>query len=202
MSDMSHAGNMDTDMGDLESTGASPQPPMNVEGHASAHGQSAHGGTSQTGETSQQGTPRARSVSPSRQAALTARIPSRITGISKTTTRNVTPPRTRFSRADAASALQQTAEMQRQTHQTAQSAVGQADAALQEARKAAMETEAVKKTVQEALSSYFEASTSLSAQQVSKLTQDTYAEFQAAYKEHSSLKDSLRAQENETLRLK
>jgi hypothetical protein len=88
------------------------------------------------------------------------------------------------------------------TQATAYSAASYADVAMQEARRAMLETTSVRKTVKDALAAHLQASTSLSGQQVTKLAQDTSAEFQAAVGEQRRLEKCLHDQQAETERLR
>ena len=106
-----------------------------------------------------------------------------------------TPPRGKMTlEGEAASTLQRTQE-------TAQSAAGYVDGAMQEAWKAMLETASVQKAVEDTLSMPVQASTSLSGQQIAQLVCETSAEFQAAIGEQKRLEQRFKEQHEETIRL-
>ena len=109
--------------------------------------------------------------------------------------RSPTPTRTRITlEGEAVQTLQRTQD-------TAQSAAGYVDAAMQEARKAMMETVAVRKAVEDALSAHLQTSTTLSGQQIASLAHETSKEFQAAMGEQRRLEKRLQEQQEETSKL-
>ena len=116
--------------------------------------------------------PRSRSATPPRRTTSAVAAASWIqTRATTMKCRSPTPPRSRITlEGEAAETLQR-------TEATAQSAAGFADAAMQEARKAMMETASVRKAVEDTLSLHLQASTSLSGQQIAQLARETSAEF-------------------------
>ena len=82
--------------------------------------------------------------------------------------------------AETEAVWQRTMELQHQTHEQTKVVQQHADAAMLEARRAMTETAAVRTTVEEALTKHLQASTTLSASQVSQLAHDTSQELQTA----------------------
>ena len=93
-------------------------------------------------------------------------------------------------------------ELQHQAQEQTRAVQSQADAAMLEARRALTETAVVRTTVEEALTQHLQASTSLSALQVSTLAQDTSRELQTAVQERRQLQERLHAQAVESERVK
>ena len=113
-------------------------------------------------EVSTAGTSRQRPSTPSRRApssrATTSRIPTCVSMVRKPARRSPTPSRTRASVAisdEAAAALLRTERLQLSTQQQTQVASAQADAAMEAARKAILETAAIRRTVKAALTAQF-----------------------------------------------
>ena len=140
--------------------------------------------------------PRSKSPVPKGRRSPPGAAPSKIpTRTSVMKRRSPTPPRSRITlEGEAAQTLQRTQD-------TAQSAAGQADAALQAARTAMLETAAVRKTVEDALAAHLQTSTSLSGQQIASLAHETSKEFQAALGEQRRLEQCLKEQREETAKL-
>ena len=104
--------------------------------------------------------------------------------------RSPTPARTRGSAAlsdEASAALQRTERLQQSTQLQTQVASAQADAAMEAARKAVLDTAEVRRTVEAALAAQFQHQTALTADQVDKLAKETSQKWQGAIQESQLL---------------
>ena len=148
-----------------------------------------------------------RSRSPqSRQRDVPSAAPSRIpTRASTMKRRSPTPTRTRGSAIlsdEASAALQRTEKLQQSTHLQTQVASAQADAAMEAAKKAVLETAAVRRTVEAALAAQFQHQTALTTDQVAHLAKETSQQWQCAVQDSQMLNQRLQEQQRETDRLK